>query len=281
MCESLFENLVYVGKICDDENFVVFDKHCYAVFKGKLECSGNEIHAQDRDLQSGLYPVSLTTTGNRDCRTKGIPLGPLYTNTHFCNITEMRKAFAPIHWARNVCAERNKSTHAHSDAYAHDSQTPEFIGALARFYVRGGMSDMERWHNKLGHVGSKIIRSCNIPGLKIPVTPFMCEGCIKETLHSGDHPTKSTGRGTDLKPGEYIITDLQGPYVRNLNGHKYTQLFRDVKSKRMWVMRMRKKSHSDESIKAVIRDAKIRSRNDIRVLRTGMVSLGDRRNFRR
>ena len=143
-----------VGKICDNENVVVFDKHCYAIFKGNLECKGTEVHAQHRDLQSGLYLVSLTTTGSRDCRTEGLSLGPLHTKAHFCTLTEMRTAFSPImYWAQNVCAEKNKCTNAHADT--HDPLVPEFIGALARFYVRDGMSDMEKWHNKLGHVGSK------------------------------------------------------------------------------------------------------------------------------
>ena len=87
-------------------------------------------------------------------------------------------------------------------------------------------------------------------------------------MHSGEHSSKSTGRVTDLKPGEYIITDLQGPYVGNLNGHKYTEIFIDVASKRVWVVRMRKKTHSEEAIKKVIGDARARSRNNIRILRT-------------
>ena len=65
-----------------------------------------------------------------------------------------------------------------------------------------------------------------------------------------------------------MITDLQGPYVGNLNGHKYTEIFIDVASKRVWVVRMRKKTHSEEAIKKVIGDARARSRNSIRTLRT-------------
>ena len=104
----------------------------------------------------------------------------------------MRTAFSPImYWAQNVCAEKNKCTNAHADT--HDPLVPEFIGALARFYVRDGMSDMERWHNKLGHLGSKIVRSCNIPGSKIPVTPFRCESCIKGKMHSGEHSSNPRG----------------------------------------------------------------------------------------
>ncbi len=84
------------------------------------------------------------------------------------------------------------------------------------------MTDIERWHNKLGHVGTKIIRQCKIEGLKIPNTPHRCEHCIRGKMHTGDHSTKSTGRVSDLKPGEYIITDLQGPYVQNIHGEKYS-----------------------------------------------------------
>ena len=87
-------------------------------------------------------------------------------------------------------------------------------------------------------------------------------------MHSGELSTKSTGRKTDLKPGEYIITDLQGPYVGNRNGHKYSQLFIDVASKREWVVRFRKKSHSPDAVKKVISDAQARSHNDIRIVRS-------------
>ena len=52
-------------------------------------------------------------------------------------------------------------------------------------------------------------------------------------MHIGEHSTKSTGKISDLKPGEYIITDLQGPYVRSRNQEKYSQLFFNVISKRV------------------------------------------------
>ena len=71
-----------------------------------------------------------------------------------------------------------------------------------------------------------------------------------------------------MKPGEYIITDLQGPYVGNINGHKYSQLLRDVKSQKVWVARLRKKTHSNEAIEKIINDSKARFRNNIRILRT-------------
>ena len=72
---------------------------------------------------------------------------------------------------------------------------------LARFYLKEGTSELERWHSKLGHVGTKIMKLCNINNLKIPKQAFRCEFCIKGKIHSGEHSTKSTEHKTDLKPG--------------------------------------------------------------------------------
>ena len=69
-----------------------------------------------------------------------------------------------------------------------------------------------------------------------------------------------------LKPGEYIITDLQGPYVRTMYGEKYSQIFIDVASKRVWVERLKKKKDSDNE--KVLLDSRARSGNKIRILRT-------------
>jgi len=61
------------------------------------------------------------------------------------------------------------------------------------------------------------VKLCNIPNLKIPVNPFRCTHCIHGKMHTGNHSTTSLNRETDLRPGEYLLTDLQGPYVeRNI-----------------------------------------------------------------
>ena len=275
-CEKLVENLVSVGKICDQEHTIVFDKHGYVIFKGEVSARGIDIHAQDRDLLTGLYPMDLTTkSDSRGCRadskSSGATLGTLLkTKTHFCDLNEVREIFSPISlWAKNICIEKQNRLYTKEEKEL-DMPVPngKFNGALARFYVKEGMTDIERWHNKLGHVGTKILKICNINGLKIPNTPFRCEHCIRGKMHSGNHSSKSTGRKTDLKAGEYIITDLQGPYVRNMHGEKYSQIFIDVASKKVWVVRLKKKKESDAAIQSVLADARARSRNKIRILRT-------------
>lgn len=281
-CETLLENLISVGRLCEHGHCVVFDQLGYAIFKDNISVTGHRVHAQSRDPQTGLYPVNLTTGGTkRDCRadevpTRGGTLGTLFeidTQTYFTNITELRHALSHLSvWAEGVCKKKHnkESLSIEIDNVRNKKELAALyaIAMLARFYVKEGTTDIERWHNKLGHVGTKILAKCKIEGLKIPKTPFRCEHCIRGKMHSGDHSTKSTGKKTDLKPGEYIITDLQGPYIRTQNGERYSQIFIDIVSKRVWVVKLRKKKQSDEAIQAVLRDAKARSRNGIRILRT-------------
>ena len=171
-------------------------------------------------------------------------------------------------WAQNVCNHKERE-YSIEQQILDDLEDKEItICLLARFYLKEGTSEIERWHNKLGHVGTKIIKLCNISNLKIPKQIFRCEFCIKGKIHSGEHSTKSTEHKIDLKPGEYIVTDLQGPYVRNRNGEKYTQIFLDIVSRKVWVVRLKKKSESDKAIENIITDSKTRSRNNIRILRT-------------
>ena len=110
------------------------------------------------------------------------------------------------------------------------------------------MGEIERWHNKLGHQNMNVLRKCNIDKLKIPNTPYRCKYCIYAKMHSGEHSTKSNEHETDFKPGEYIITDLQGPYAQTNKGDKYLQIFIDVKSRKVWVAILKNKTESDSAI---------------------------------
>ena len=83
------------------------------------------------------------------------------------------------------------------------------LGKLARFYVPSSVSNFQRWHEKLGHPGKKILRRCRIPGLVIPKTIPECDACKKGKVHklgpasSSDSPVKEARQ--IYKPGEYII----------------------------------------------------------------------------
>ena len=117
------------------------------------------------------------------------------------------------------------------------------------------MSEFERWHEKLGHVGAKHIRKCRINNLRTPKRPFRCEACIKGKMHRLSH-TKNRNRQDPYQAGEAIHTDLQGPYVRSLRGEKYSQIFIDVASRKVWVVRLATKTESDDAIRKVLEDSK-------------------------
>ena len=68
-----------------------------------------------------------------------------------------------------------------------------------------------------------------------------------------------------MKPGEYIKTDIQGPYVRDRHLNKYSQIFIDLTS---WIKRFQNKTQAEEATEIFLKDAFIRSRNTIRVLKT-------------
>ena len=88
------------------------------------------------------------------------------------------------------------------------TERQKYFGGLARFYVREGTSEIERWHNKLGHVGTKFLKIC-VEGLKIPKASFRCEHCIKRKNACRRPFYKIYNNKTDQKPGQYIITDWE------------------------------------------------------------------------
>ena len=103
-------------------------------------------------------------------------------------------------WAQKTCAEKRSTL---QDTNLDDRVlNTRSVGLLAKIYLKEGVGDIERWHNKLGHVGMKILRNCSIPNLKVPNTPFRCESCIRGKMHTGNHSAKSTGKSTDRASGE-------------------------------------------------------------------------------
>ena len=155
-------------------------------------------------------------------------------------MAEARLFFAKfLHWAVQTCRSdkilyvgvpekhvmTKKEKDHFSDIFTH--------ARLAKFYLRENLSMYERWHDKLGHIGAKAIRKCAIPGLTVPKNPFRCEACIRGKMHRMGHSPHSTGSWAVYGPGEYILTDIQGPYSRSLGGHRYSQIFLDVGSRKI------------------------------------------------
>jgi hypothetical protein len=206
-------------------------------------------------------------------KASGIPLVGLDTvledrNVHRGGVTtpeEIRKIFDNVtDWSR-ASNRRNREIQGQN---IFNSELPRgvVLGKIARFYLPENVSKYQRWHDKLGHVGGKIMSRCGVEGLKIPKNPFRCEFCIKGKMHRLGHG-KSTVKKNFL-PGESIHTDLQGPYVPTLEGYKYSQIFLDEGSRRVWTVRLRSKTDSDEAIRTVVKDSQARSGRKVKFLRT-------------
>jgi len=186
------------------------------------------VHTQQRD-NSGLYPLTLNFSEN--CNTPSF----LSISKKGGGVSEKARTFFSVHkeWARGV-GEREKKpeekllgvSHFHTlttkqrKEHEHNPR-----GALAKFYIREGTSIYTRWHNKLGHIGGNAIRRCDIPGLVFPKAPYRCEACILGKMHHMGHSRASGDRWAVYKPGEYLLTDLQGPYVRSVGGGLVTAKF--------------------------------------------------------
>jgi hypothetical protein len=56
-----------------------------------------------------------------------------------------------------------------------------------------------------------------------------------------------------MKPGEYI--DIQGPYVRDRHLNKYSQIFIDLTSRRVWIKRFQNKTQAEEATEIFLKDA--------------------------
>ena len=53
-CKDVVENLISVGKMCDSNQIVVFDKYGYGIYEGEVSVEGIEVHAQNRHPLPGL-----------------------------------------------------------------------------------------------------------------------------------------------------------------------------------------------------------------------------------
>jgi len=186
-CEQLNDNLLSVGRLCDAGFSVVFNSQSCSVFSGE-KVHGKPIYQSPRDSDTGLYPVFLNECKG-DCRPMRLPgdrggvNGASDTKSDI-SIVDLRKHFGTLsEWASAKLTEDRgakspwlKNTFAN---FVHSLSS----GKLARFYIPSTLSNFQRWHEKLGHPGRKILMRCHIPGLIVPKNIPVCDACTKGKMH--------------------------------------------------------------------------------------------------
>jgi hypothetical protein len=260
--EGLVDNLSSVGRLCEAGFSVVFDKFKCRIFLDKnFKVEGQLVHAEGRDPRTGFYPLTIYRKDSTGCSPN---LGPRFFDR--VGVEEVRVLFAQFRpWALAACETVRHNLEvlgASEECIFNVPNDP--AGFLAKFYIKEGMSDYQRWHDKLGHLGSNILRKCGIP---VPKRPFRCEACNHGKIHRLGHSSRTVQKEPVYLPGECIHTDLQGPYVRSFAGHKYSQIFIDVASRKVWTVQLGKKTDSNEAIRKVLHEARIRSGRRLKYLR--------------
>src|ERR1700760_85997 len=94
-------------------------------------------------------------------------------------IEDVRKHFGQLsEWARSKIDEgRGAKPGPRLHIKFKNFEERKTQGLLARFYVPSSVSNFERWHQKLGHPGRKVLMRCRIPGLVIPKVLPRCDAC--------------------------------------------------------------------------------------------------------
>jgi len=168
-CENISENLTSVGRLCENNFIVVFDSDKCKIFQRKnFRVGGECVHTEGRDPLTGLYPLTLYTNSHTQQHTHCPPVGGIVLSSggvvRKIRIENTRESLCYfVQWARtSIEKERQERTRHNTHSYNSMNNTHAF---LARFYTRENMSEIEKWHEKLGHVGTKQLRKCNRKGL--------------------------------------------------------------------------------------------------------------------
>lgn len=229
--------LASVGELCDANMVCVFNKNSLETYRADdVKIVGKPFTSDARDPQSRLYPLTL----HRKSGEKASPSRALQVSV----------SCGGVPW----------------------NQFPETIPddpsltLLAKAYPKEGLSELDRFHAKLGDVGVKAMRRA-LPHLKIP-DKYRCPCCIEGKIHKFEHRKCGDGERTEYEPGVCIDSDHSGPYTRSLGGHRYSQLFIDRGSGYLWAFRMAKKTGHYSAAPLVFADARAASGKRLQFFQT-------------
>jgi hypothetical protein len=100
----------------------------------------------------------------------------------------------------------------------------------------GARPSLSRWHHRLGHPSSiivrKIISSNNLPCFSESNKELVCDACQRAKSHQLSYTTSSS---ISSAPLELVFSDVWGPAPDSIGGKKYYVSFIDDFSKFTWI----------------------------------------------
>ena len=129
-------------------------------------------------------------------------------------------------------------------------------------------NDYDLWHGRLAHINPRLMQMAR-PNLKCQDVKHNCDGCTSGKIHRQPHSGKRPNiNDLPWAPGEYLTCDLFGPLLRSVGGARYAAIYVDLKSRFVYVKMLKTKDDNYQAMVEVIVDAKARSGNEMRFLKT-------------
>ena len=178
-CKNVAEKLCSVGEMCDAGYVFVFDENKLVSYsKTDFKVTGKMVTSDLRDPRTKLYPITFHRrtegVGEKKSKKNAIPLiasvaiAPPPTTTpvpfDFCE----QKRLPLV-----IVDEPLNSTF------------------LAKSYKHPDLSQIDKYHAKLGDIGIKYMKRC-MPTLKIP-SQYRCDVCISGKIHKFGHKKCAEG----------------------------------------------------------------------------------------
>ena len=131
------------------------------------------------------------------------------------------------------------------------------------------LSDAELIHGRCGHIGAEYMRRAT-QGSKwnIPNSPHGCADCSRAKGTSHKHSRIRSDERVPKAPGEYVVSDMCGPFFPSSEGIRYAEVFMDEGSFYVWIECYRRKSDHVEGLGRAAVEFLTRSGRRMRVHRT-------------
>ena len=229
-----------MSELCNAGYVFVFDDKKVSLYKHteKFSVNGKIVAQGMRNPRTGLYPISFYRKEKEkkagDRKNKIVPSLPV-----------VKVISVPELFSMPLSLQKNFPLTIGVDG--------PIIGALlAKSYRRPDLSDLDRWHAKMGDVGIKYMKRC-LPSLKIP-KQYRCDICIGKIHKFGHKACEASVRKIYL-PGVCIHSDHSGPYAKSISSARYSQFFLDRGSGYLWAFRQKKKTENYATLPQVFLDS--------------------------
>ena len=131
------------------------------------------------------------------------------------------------------------------------------------------LSDADLVHGRCGHIGAEYMkRATQDTKYKIPNAPHGCADCSRAKGTSHKHNRIKPEERIPKKPGEYIVSDICGPFYPSNEGIRYAEIFLDEASFYVWVECYHRKSDHVDGLGRAVVEFFSRSGRKLRVHRT-------------